>query len=601
MALPTVASAARGHVFKTTFGTPCTVEPCAPGTLKEPAGLAVNESSGDLYVVDKGNSRVERFSSAGAYLGRFDGSGEFEVEGTIESGEAAPTGKFEFPEAIAVDNDSASPSFGDVYVTDVGHSVVDKFSPTGAYLGQISSGAEANPLGELGGVAVSPAGTVWIYQLSGEIDGYENGSANEFLSSRVSQASGFPEPGFAVDPEGDFYVVASFAHTVAKLAGDGHVLTAEVPFQSSLAASGLATEAASGDVYIDHGAGVERYDAAASPLETLSAEALTQGSGVAVDSSAQTVYVADSAAGLIAVFAPRPPSKPSIESEAVLGVTSTSARLEAEVNPRSEVGEGPTEYSFEYGLCASLASCAASPYESTVPLPPGTIPADFAIHAVSAYLEGLQPASAYHLRLLAQNQLGTVDGEEKNFTTQTAGSLSLPDARQWEQVSPTDMHGAKIEAIGIGRITQAAAGGGAISYAVTSPTEAEPQGNSNLVQVLSARAPSGWQSRDIASPHDAATSISVAQSQEYRFFSPDLSRAALNPVGAFTPSLSPQASEQTAYLRTDFPAADPTAFCAQSCYRPLVTAAPGYENVPEGTSFGGYRGSEPDQVRRRLF
>jgi hypothetical protein len=55
------ALAARGHVFKETFGMPCTVEPCAPGTLKEPSAVAVNEASGDIYVLDQGNDRIKNF------------------------------------------------------------------------------------------------------------------------------------------------------------------------------------------------------------------------------------------------------------------------------------------------------------------------------------------------------------------------------------------------------------------------------------------------------------------------------------------------------------------------------------------------------------
>ena len=44
---------ARGHVFEKAFGGPCVVEPCGPGELKEPDGVAVNEATGHVYVVDK--------------------------------------------------------------------------------------------------------------------------------------------------------------------------------------------------------------------------------------------------------------------------------------------------------------------------------------------------------------------------------------------------------------------------------------------------------------------------------------------------------------------------------------------------------------------
>jgi hypothetical protein len=68
LALAAPALAARGHVFDPdlTIGEPCTAEPCAPGELKEPSAVAVNEATGDVYVVDQGNNRVQRFSSIGA-------------------------------------------------------------------------------------------------------------------------------------------------------------------------------------------------------------------------------------------------------------------------------------------------------------------------------------------------------------------------------------------------------------------------------------------------------------------------------------------------------------------------------------------------------
>src|SRR5580693_4537709 len=94
------AFAAREYVQGGSFGE----EGSGPGQFKEPTGVAVNDSAGliegagDVYVVDKGNDRVERFSSTGSYLGQFDGSGTFEVEGKTQTGAAAPTGQISEPE-----------------------------------------------------------------------------------------------------------------------------------------------------------------------------------------------------------------------------------------------------------------------------------------------------------------------------------------------------------------------------------------------------------------------------------------------------------------------------------------------------------------------
>lgn len=52
------AFAARGHVFVGSFGS----KGSGPGQLEEPAGIAVNEADGVVYVVDKGDDRVQWFA-----------------------------------------------------------------------------------------------------------------------------------------------------------------------------------------------------------------------------------------------------------------------------------------------------------------------------------------------------------------------------------------------------------------------------------------------------------------------------------------------------------------------------------------------------------
>ncbi len=76
-------------------------------------------------------------------------------------------------------------------------------------------------------------------------------------------------------------------------------------------------------------------------------------------------------------------------------------------------------------------------------------------------------------------------------------------------------------------------------------------------------------------------------------FSEDLTRAAVDPAGSFMP-LSPEAVEQTAYLRTDFLGGDVEDRCEaadtspQSCYRPLVTRADTKPGVQFGYEFNGH-------------
>ena len=178
-----------------------------------------------------------------------------------------------------------------------------------------------------------------------------------------------------------------------------------------------------------------------------------------------------------------------------------------------------------------------------------------------------------------------VAGPALTFTTQgPGGPLVLPDGRAWEMVSPPDKLGAAILPTGSNRPIQAAAGGGAITYLATAPTEAEPAGNSNDPQVLALRGRTGWVSRVIAIPHSEA--VALSHQREYPYFSEDLSLGVLQPQRAFNPSLSGEASEQTAYLRSDYLGGDVGDPCTETCFRPLVTGAAGFANVPEGTEFG---------------
>jgi hypothetical protein len=605
------ALAARGHVFEKTFAQAGS----GNGELSEPQGVAVNESTGDVYVVDKGNNRVERFNSTGVYEGQFDGSGTFEVKGTVESGTAAgfggnpgemETGRFSSPEEIAVDNDPSSPSFGDVYVADVGHDVIDKFSATGDYIGQLTETSGGSGFGEIDGIATDSSGKLWIYQGNAQVDTFSNALANVFLPPSVgSGVFGGANPGFAVDSEDDLYV-KTFFYGISKINSSGEVLivdfdsligesdSAEVP-------SGVAVELTTNDVYIDDANNenaVGLFSSTGEFIESFGSEQLIKGIGIAVDSKTGEVYVADKVADKVDSFVREPPGPPAVESESISDVAAGSATFDASINPR-----GPsTEYRFEYGACSSLSvtSCAGSPYEAKVPIPDGQVGSGFSITEVTAHVQDLKAHTTYHVRVVAHNELGEGTSEE-NVTTQTepaGGQLVLPDDRQWEMVTPPQKEGADFDPIGESGVIQAAADGDAIADLAHSPTEAKPVGYALEVSVLSTRGAGGWSSQTIAPPHVEATGLGIGNGDEYRFFSEDLLLGVVQPFGGFF-ALSPEASESTAYLHTDYVDGDVSDHCensyrsASSCFKPLVDAG----NVPAGTHFGETVEGECDHIR----
>lgn len=261
-----------------------------------------------------------------------------------------------------------------------------------------------------------------------------------------------------------------------------------------------------------------------------------------------------------------------IDSESATSVTATSATLEAQLNPLGT----DTAYHFEYGTSAS--------YGASLPAPDGDAGASESDVPVEVHLQGLQPHTTYHYRIVALNAPGgnpvTINGPDRTFTTQaTATAFALPDGRQWEMVSPPNKQGAGIYADGFeqGSDIQASANGDGITFTATAPFVANPAGSRSLevTQVISMRrAPESWETADIATAHNEreAAGPLIGQAAEYKLFSPDLSLGLVEPAGTWPlPPLPPEA-EQTVYFRE-----------ADGAYKALVTSA----NVPAGTKFGG--------------
>jgi hypothetical protein len=261
---------------------------------------------------------------------------------------------------------------------------------------------------------------------------------------------------------------------------------------------------------------------------------------------------------------------PAIESEFVTELTASSATLGAQINP----GGAETTYHFQYGTTES--------YGQSTPSSP-SIGSDDSGHPAAAHIQGLQPSTVYHYRVLATNVLGTVEGPDQTFTTQgPGGTLALPDGRAWELVSPVQKSGAQVDP-GLFALTQASEDGAAISYPLSAPFGANPAGNVREAQAISRRGPGGWSSEDIATPHTAPSKVNEVQG-EYRFFSPDLSHGLVQPFGNTPLPPLQEGAEKTVYLRNNAGCAPtPSEAIPATCYLPLVTAA----NVPLGTKFGG--------------
>ena len=122
-----------------------------------------------------------------------------------------------------------------------------------------------------------------------------------------------------------------------------------------------------------------------------------------------------------------------------------------------------------------------------MPIPQADIGAGTTPVPLSNPVQGLQPETVYHYRVLARNALGQESGAEQTFTTSATGEFVLPDDRQWQMVSPPQKQGSLIEPIGEGFVIQAAADGHAFTYVADAPIEAGPAGYAGEAQVFSAR------------------------------------------------------------------------------------------------------------------
>jgi hypothetical protein len=542
------------------------------GEFTRPMGIAVNEATSKVYVADSENNRVEWFSAAGAYQGQFDGS--------------APGAEvFNGPENVAVDN-SAGPSGGDVYVAATGGTrnsgnVIDKFDAAGGFLGRVeTSSSGAGVENNIAGLAVDASGNLWVYDVNGNIDECDELGA---CQTKLTTSADRQNRGLAVDRNGDIAVLNGPSRRLQEFnAKLEPVRLAETQAISGVA---LAFDPLTGDLFVDGGTegalgGTEitEYGPVGQPLNAIrSLAGFSESSGVTFDRANETLYATEREEGKVKMFVPEPAAEPTVDDSGVTSVSATSATLVAQINPRG----ASTEYHFEYDT--SEYTEGSSPHG--VASPDVNIGEGFGDQQVSVPVNGLSPGTTYYFRVVAHNARdahGPIVGPAgQSFTTQLAGGqLTLPDGRAWELVSPPDKLGAEIFSLSSSYVTQSSAAGGALTYVTSMPTEPDPGGNLEHVQVLARRGSEGWSSHDMSLPQ--ATAAGLTQASEYSAFSTDLMEAYVEPVGSFVP-LSELASERTPYVRGQASCDAAGEGTSSGCFVPLLTK----ENVPPETHFGG--------------
>jgi hypothetical protein len=239
---------------------------------------------------------------------------------------------------------------------------------------------------------------------------------------------------------------------VAQLTGDSAGLT---PAGASVA-SAIATEGGDGwgtakSVPCEHpGAGEIPKGEAETPVHAVIPEHLQAGMGYRYRLAA-TVGGAKGGSADGAPVQFTVPAAPRVSATAASGVTSTFARLGADVDPLGSQTTYQFQYVSEEQFKRDGESWAGAAVAPAVPAAVGSGgEAGDLSEGVSQQVGGLAPATAYRFRLVAVNEAGTTEGEagEKGevahtFTTQVAVAPGLPDGRAYELVTPPSKDGAQ--------------------------------------------------------------------------------------------------------------------------------------------------------------
>jgi hypothetical protein len=396
-----------------------------------PEGLAVDQSSGDLLVIDAEAGTLSRWHADGTpadftALGTnvIDGKGATPPVACSapspgcdglpldEGGEQGLVFGSPAEVEVAVD-DSSGPAGGDIYVAQSSRHLVEVFGADGRFLGQLTEAA-GEPLGEVCGVAVGPDGELLVEDFSPATHVFTPSAspvtnADNTANLETFDLPGGHQPGCAVAAgdaasESSFFA-AEFPGGVSKFdLATGTSLLPVGPSESTT----VAVDPGNGHVLVARGDQVVEYDASGSTEATV-ASSLDAGStvqGVAVDAVSGRAYVSREGMGAISVFGP-PAVVPTATTSPADGLSVSGATLHGTVDPQ---GTTLTACRFEYGPTTAYGSSApCAPASGSIP-PLGAT-------EVSAVVAGLTKNATYHYRLVVENATGLGVGQSDSFTT----------------------------------------------------------------------------------------------------------------------------------------------------------------------------------------
>ena len=412
-----------------------------PGEIGDfAADLAVDPASGDLLVADPSDDLIQRYHSDGSFVESYDGAG-------------SPGGAFTALGDIDVD------STGDIFVLDADR--VMRFGSDGTHELDFSSTATEPELiavdPHTGQVAVAAPDVVWVDQIYiFRADGSLLGAHPSLVystvpagiafdagtSKRLYWASGsFEQDGFVVNP--DVIGVGLPAQLAeATVEAPTNVTADSVTFNATVdsnGSTGLWTfqyRKVGGSDWTDAGGGSFGPDGP-TPVSS-DATGLPPGEDYELRIMLQSAGVVEM--GFFGSFQAITYPTDAYTFSYPAFPPFTGAIPAGGIGSTTATVAGllgprnrPTTYWFEYGTTTAYGTSIPAAQNAD-----GGATNDKFV--VRQQITGLTPGTRYHYRLVAENSAGTSHGVDLTFRTQTSGGFGLP-SRGYEMVTPAEKDG----------------------------------------------------------------------------------------------------------------------------------------------------------------